>query len=60
MILCGHDRAVEKHHIHHSADPRHHMANMGNIFSLWDRLFGTYIDPDTITNDLPFGIIRCA
>jgi sterol desaturase/sphingolipid hydroxylase (fatty acid hydroxylase superfamily) len=44
------------HHIHHSADPQHHMANMGNIFSLWDRLFGTYIDPDTITNDLSFGI----
>jgi sterol desaturase/sphingolipid hydroxylase (fatty acid hydroxylase superfamily) len=31
------------HHIHHSAEPLHYMANMGNIFSIWDRLFGTYI-----------------
>jgi sterol desaturase/sphingolipid hydroxylase (fatty acid hydroxylase superfamily) len=44
------------HHIHHSVDPRHYMANMGNIFSIWDRLFGTYADPDTILDDLSFGI----
>ena len=45
------------HHIHHSADSRHYMANMGNIFSIWDRMFGTYIDPDTIAaSDLSFGI----
>jgi sterol desaturase/sphingolipid hydroxylase (fatty acid hydroxylase superfamily) len=45
------------HHIHHSADSRHYMANMGNIFSIWDRMFGTYIDPDTIVaSDLSFGI----
>lgn len=44
------------HHIHHSADSDHYMANMGNIFSIWDRIFGTYIDPDTVrTEMLTFG-----
>jgi sterol desaturase/sphingolipid hydroxylase (fatty acid hydroxylase superfamily) len=44
------------HHIHHSTDPRYYLANMGNIFSVWDRLFGTYIDPDTVQGELTFGI----
>ncbi|MGH2620548.1 MAG: sterol desaturase family protein, partial [Anaerolineales bacterium] len=30
------------HWIHHSGDPREHNANFGTIFSVWDRLFGTY------------------
>jgi sterol desaturase/sphingolipid hydroxylase (fatty acid hydroxylase superfamily) len=34
------------HHIHHSADGAQHDGNYGSLFSLWDRLFGTYIDPD--------------
>ncbi len=35
------------HHIHHSANPEHH-GNYGTLFTLWDRLFGTYVDPDTV------------
>ena len=42
------------HHIHHSTDPRYYLANMGNIFSVWDRLFGTYIDLDTVQGELTF------
>jgi sterol desaturase/sphingolipid hydroxylase (fatty acid hydroxylase superfamily) len=34
------------HHIHHAADPTHHHGNYGSLFSLWDRLFGTYVNPD--------------
>jgi sterol desaturase/sphingolipid hydroxylase (fatty acid hydroxylase superfamily) len=34
------------HHIHHSADARLHDGNYGALFSIWDRLFGTYLDPD--------------
>ncbi len=30
------------HWIHHSRRPREHNANFGTIFSVWDRLFGTY------------------
>jgi sterol desaturase/sphingolipid hydroxylase (fatty acid hydroxylase superfamily) len=29
---------------------------MANIFSVWDRLFGTYIAPDTVKGELTFGI----
>ncbi len=43
------------HHIHHSADPRHYVANLGDLLTIWDRLFGTYVDPGTVRN-LSFGI----
>jgi sterol desaturase/sphingolipid hydroxylase (fatty acid hydroxylase superfamily) len=36
------------HHIHHSAYPAHR-GNYGSLFSIWDRLFGTRIDPDKVT-----------
>jgi sterol desaturase/sphingolipid hydroxylase (fatty acid hydroxylase superfamily) len=44
------------HHIHHSDDPCHFVANLGNLFTLWDRLFGTYVDPETVARPLSFGI----
>jgi sterol desaturase/sphingolipid hydroxylase (fatty acid hydroxylase superfamily) len=44
------------HHIHHSADPQHYEANMGNMFTIWDRLFGTYVNPDTTTPDFALGL----
>jgi len=43
------------HHIHHSADPRHHVANLGSLFTIWDRLFGTYLNPQTVNTELTFG-----
>ena len=43
------------HHIHHSVDPRHYLANMANLFSVWDRLFGTYVNPDRVAHPLTFG-----
>jgi len=30
------------HHVHHSAVPAETDSNYGDVFSLWDRLFGTY------------------
>ena len=42
------------HHIHHSSDAKLHDGNYGSLFSIWDRLFGTYIDPDT-TQPKKFG-----
>ena len=45
------------HHIHHSSNPDHYYMNLGNLFTFWDRLFGTYLDPDTLeTKELQFGI----
>ncbi len=31
------------HHVHHSADRRETDSNFGEVFSLWDRLFGTLV-----------------
>ena len=34
------------HHIHHGADAELHDGNYGAVFTLWDRMFGTYVDPE--------------
>jgi sterol desaturase/sphingolipid hydroxylase (fatty acid hydroxylase superfamily) len=44
------------HHIHHSDDPRHYRANVAALFPIWDRLFGTYVAPETAGSQLSFGI----
>jgi sterol desaturase/sphingolipid hydroxylase (fatty acid hydroxylase superfamily) len=44
------------HHIHHSQDPRHHGRNFGSVFCIWDRMFGTFFDPDDVSAPLEFGI----
>lgn len=44
------------HHVHHSDNPAHFGRNYGALFSVWDRLFGTYLDPDTIETELSYGI----
>jgi sterol desaturase/sphingolipid hydroxylase (fatty acid hydroxylase superfamily) len=38
------------HRVHHAADPRYTNSNYGDLFSVWDRLFGTYrmTDPATL------------
>ena len=45
------------HNIHHSSDPNHYNSNFGNMFTVWDRLFGTYVDPDNHNPEtIAFGI----
>jgi sterol desaturase/sphingolipid hydroxylase (fatty acid hydroxylase superfamily) len=45
------------HHIHHSDALEHRDKNFGSLFSVWDRLFGTYVDPETVQAEkLSFGI----
>jgi sterol desaturase/sphingolipid hydroxylase (fatty acid hydroxylase superfamily) len=45
------------HNIHHSSNPDHYNANFGNLFTVWDRLFGTYVDPATSDPEaIAFGI----
>jgi sterol desaturase/sphingolipid hydroxylase (fatty acid hydroxylase superfamily) len=44
------------HHIHHSTDPAHFKKNLGSLLSVWDRLFGTYFDPDLTPAELHFGL----
>ena len=43
------------HHIHHSDNPSHYVANMGSLLTIWDRLFGTYVDPEEV-DKVTFGI----
>jgi sterol desaturase/sphingolipid hydroxylase (fatty acid hydroxylase superfamily) len=42
------------HHIHHSDDPAHYVANLGSLLTIWDRLFGTYVNPDEV-EEISFG-----
>jgi sterol desaturase/sphingolipid hydroxylase (fatty acid hydroxylase superfamily) len=43
------------HHIHHSDDPGHYTANLGSLLTIWDRMFGTYVNPEEVEK-LSFGI----
>jgi sterol desaturase/sphingolipid hydroxylase (fatty acid hydroxylase superfamily) len=43
------------HHIHHSDNPEYYGANVAALFPIWDRLFGTYVDPDQVAGRLNFG-----
>ena len=62
------------HAVHHSVDPRHHDKNFGVNLTIWDYMFGTFVDepelpkayglPDVKMHDikteliLPFQLIR--
>ncbi|MDG1253130.1 MAG: sterol desaturase family protein [Schleiferiaceae bacterium] len=43
------------HRIHHSCSPSHIDKNYGNVFTLWDRLFGSYCLDDA---QLKYGITK--
>jgi sterol desaturase/sphingolipid hydroxylase (fatty acid hydroxylase superfamily) len=43
------------HRVHHSAT-MHRGMNLGTTFSIWDRMFGTHIDPDTVVDNYPLGL----
>jgi sterol desaturase/sphingolipid hydroxylase (fatty acid hydroxylase superfamily) len=45
------------HHIHHSNRPEHHGANLVSRLTIWDQIFGTYVDPEDV-RDITFGIER--
>jgi len=42
--------------VHHSDRPEHYAAKLAALFTVWDRIFGTYVDPDTLQRELSFGI----
>jgi sterol desaturase/sphingolipid hydroxylase (fatty acid hydroxylase superfamily) len=43
------------HRVHHSASASRGM-NLGTTFSIWDRMFGTYVDPDSLPENYPLGL----
>jgi len=44
------------HFVHHSSTIRLSNSNYGFLFSVWDRLFGTYTDPGIISPDDELGL----
>jgi sterol desaturase/sphingolipid hydroxylase (fatty acid hydroxylase superfamily) len=44
------------HFVHHSARKERGNSNYGFLFTGWDRLFGTYTDPDTVPDGDPLGL----
>lgn len=44
------------HQIHHSKAPRHWNKNYGEVFALWDWLFGTLYVPGREREELEFGV----
>ncbi|MEM9797940.1 MAG: sterol desaturase family protein [Pseudomonadota bacterium] len=47
-----------QHQIHHSSDPKHHDKNYGEVFAIWDWMFGTLYVPrgrETLTFGLADG-----
>ncbi len=44
------------HFVHHSRTRTYSDSNYGFIFSMWDRWFGTYTDPDRVPIDEPLGL----
>ncbi len=43
------------HRVHHSADANSR-KNLGFIFTVWDRLFGTHVDPRTLPDGFRLGM----
>jgi sterol desaturase/sphingolipid hydroxylase (fatty acid hydroxylase superfamily) len=43
------------HRIHHSATT-HRGMNLAPTFRIWDRMFGTYVDPATMPAEFPLGL----
>lgn len=44
------------HWLHHSNNPNHFNTNLGSVFSIWDRVFGTYLSEKHIKDISGFGI----
>jgi|tagenome__1003787_1003787.scaffolds.fasta_scaffold20605636_2 sterol desaturase/sphingolipid hydroxylase (fatty acid hydroxylase superfamily) len=49
----------QDHRLHHAAE-RARPANFGFVFSVWDRLFGTYADPHSMPADYRLGLVVTA
>ena len=47
----------DSHRTHHSIDMREGNSNFGIVLTVWDRLFGTYVDqPKTGVSELMMGL----
>lgn len=46
----------ESHLVHHGRDPQLGGSNFGFLFTFWDRLFGTWVDPRSLPANHPLGL----
>lgn len=46
----------ESHMVHHARDPRLGNSNFGFLFTFWDRMFGTHVEPRSVTAGFPLGL----
>lgn len=46
------------HRVHHASNPRYLDKNMGMIFIIWDKLFGTYEHEDDNYDKVRFGLTK--
>ena len=44
------------HFVHHGSDSRLNGSNFGFLLTIWDRMFGTYRDPNTLQDNFPLGL----
>jgi sterol desaturase/sphingolipid hydroxylase (fatty acid hydroxylase superfamily) len=44
------------HRVHHGARGLSNM-NLGFVLTIWDRMFGTYVDPRALETDFALGVI---
>lgn len=44
------------HLVHHRANRAYTDSNFGFLFNIWDRLFGTWVDPATVDDSEAFGL----
>lgn len=44
------------HRVHHSMDKAHYNTNLGLIFTIWDRMFGTFVGERDLDQRIDFGL----
>ena len=48
------------HWLHHSSNPKHYNCNYGQVITLWDKVFGSYMDESHLKEITEFGINNTA
>ena len=44
------------HRVHHASDPEYLDKNYAGMLIIWDRMFGTFVDPETMPDTFPLGL----
>jgi len=44
------------HFVHHGAESRLNNSNFGFLLTIWDRIFGTYTNPNDVVENFPLGL----